>query len=154
LIAAETLNHTRPLVILDNNAVLDWLLFQHPDGLAIGSAIGNNCMHWLGTADMRAELEHVLATGRLDRWAPDVERILSHWLRLCREVPSPPSAPIALRLRCSDPDDQMFIDLAIACRARWLVTRDRAVLKLARRMRALGVEVLTPADWVAAQSSG
>jgi len=47
----------------------------------------------------------------------------------------------------------MFIDLAIASRARWLVTRDRAVLKLAKRMRASGVEVLAPPDWVAAQST-
>ena len=37
--------------------------------------------------------------------------------------------------------------LAIAAKARWLLSHDRAVLKLARPLRALGTEVTTPAAW-------
>jgi len=33
---------------------------------------------------------------------------------------------------CSDPDDQKFLDLALACGAAFLVTRDRDLLELAR----------------------
>jgi len=50
-------------------------------------------------------------------------------------------------LRCADPDDQMFIDLALAVRACWLFTRDKALLRLAPRARDRGVCVLRPADW-------
>jgi hypothetical protein len=32
-------------------------------------------------------------------------------------------------------------------RARWLVSRDRAVLKLARRAAASGTAIVTPASW-------
>ena len=48
----------------------------------------------------------------------------------------PPRAPCA----CSDPDDQVFIDLAVAHRAR-LVSKDRAVLAMRKRLAALGVAV-------------
>ena len=57
-------------------------------------------------------------------------------------------------MRCSDPDDQKFIDLAVAAGARWLVTRDRAVLRLASRMRSAGVLVVTPQAWLAGRSAG
>ena len=57
-------------------------------------------------------------------------------------APGPP-------LRCRDPDDQMFIDLALSARAQWLVTRDRALLVLARRARLRGVTVIRPVDWPA-----
>jgi len=58
-----------------------------------------------------------------------------------------PLSGAALRLRCTDRDDQMFIDLALACGARWLLSRDRAVLKLGKRARLLGLDILTPAVW-------
>jgi putative PIN family toxin of toxin-antitoxin system len=150
---ADTPHPTTPLVVVDNNVVLDWLLFQNPDGLALGAAIDAGRVRWLGTAGMREELGHVLASGRLARWAPDRAQVLSVVARLCHELPAAPSAPPALRLRCTDPDDQIFIDLAVASRATWLLTRDRAVLKLARRMHGCGVEVLTPTSWVAAQAA-
>jgi predicted nucleic acid-binding protein len=38
----------------------------------------------------------------------------------------------------------VFIDLALAHRARWLLTRDKALLSLARPARVLGVEILKP----------
>jgi predicted nucleic acid-binding protein len=50
-------------------------------------------------------------------------------------------------LRCTDVDDQKFIDLAIATSARWLVTRDRALLKRARRAAPLGLSIATPVQW-------
>jgi predicted nucleic acid-binding protein len=50
------------------------------------------------------------------------------------------------RLRCTDPDDQKFIDAAIVS-AQWLISRDRAVLKLARRAAALGLRIVTPERW-------
>jgi predicted nucleic acid-binding protein len=140
-----------PLVVLDNNVVLDWLLFLNPDGLAVGEAVEAGRVRWISTPDMRAELSLVLQSGRLNRWEPDVALILSEYSRLSHEVPRALPAKRELRVRCTDPDDQGFIDLSVAARVRWLVTRDRAVLKVASRMRATGVEVLTPPDWVAAQ---
>jgi len=56
-------------------------------------------------------------------------------------------APVCERLRCSDSDDQKFIDLAVASGAAWLISRDRAVLRLARRASAFGLAIVTPERW-------
>ena len=49
--------------------------------------------------------------------------------------------------RCSDADDQKFIELAAASEAQGLVSKDRAVLKLRRRCAPL-FQVMTPAEAV------
>jgi hypothetical protein len=142
------------LAVLDSNTVLDWLLFRDPAGLAVGTAVTSGRMRWAGTADMRGELAHVLARGGFGHWQPDLPSIWAAWSRHCVEVPAPPAAGAAPRFHCTDPDDQKFIDLAVALQARWLLTRDRAVLKLARRLRTVGVEVVTPTAWAARQPPG
>jgi hypothetical protein len=50
----------------------------------------------------------------------------------------------AAALSCVDPDDQGFIDLALAHRAAWLFTRDRALLDLARRAAPSGCRIAPP----------
>jgi len=49
--------------------------------------------------------------------------------------------------RCSDPDDQKFLELAAVARAQGLVSKDRALLKLRRRC-APQFRVMTPAEAV------
>jgi len=61
--------------------------------------------------------------------------------------PLSPTAP-ALPL-CRDPDDQKFLELARAARADWLISKDRALLDLARRVRLTeAFEILGPQDAV------
>jgi predicted nucleic acid-binding protein len=45
--------------------------------------------------------------------------------------------------RCRDPDDNHFLALAWHAKADALVSRDHAVLKLARRSKKFGFQVLT-----------
>jgi predicted nucleic acid-binding protein len=66
---------------------------------------------------------------------------------ICGDHASPPSA--APLRRCRDADDQKFLDLAFALGARWLFSRDRALLELAKSASTLGLEILTPAMWSA-----
>ena len=52
---------------------------------------------------------------------------------------------------CRDPDDQKFLALAFACRADFLVTKDRMLLELARRkIRRAPFGIVTPAQLNAA----
>ena len=136
-----------PIVVLDTNVVLDWLVFRNPACTALAAAVVAGELHWVATPAMRDELAHVLARGHLDAWAPDLTSLWAHWVRHCTELPAPAPARPPSRLRCSDPDDQKFIDLAVACNARWLLSHDRAVLKLARRLREHGVDTLPPEHW-------
>ncbi|MEW9625771.1 PIN domain-containing protein [Rhodanobacter geophilus] len=55
--------------------------------------------------------------------------------------------------RCRDPDDQKFLELARACGAQWLLSRDRELLRLARRTRREhGFDIVTPQAWAQAQA--
>ena len=138
-----------PIVILDTNVVLDWLVFHNPACATVLASIAADHVRWVATAAMRDELAHVLARGRLDAWNPDLPTLWTQWDHHCIETPAPAPCSATSHLRCTDADDQKFIDLAVACGARWLLSRDRAVLKLARRLRGFGVEVTTPGAWVA-----
>ena len=135
-----------PYIVLDTNVVLDWFVFDNPGMKPAARAIEGGLVHWLGCPQTRGELAHVLEPGELGGRHVDSERVLTRVDRLIRIASSPDVLPLQ-RLRCTDPGDQMFIDLALFRQARWLLSRDRAVLKLARRAARQGLQILTPEAW-------
>jgi uncharacterized protein len=134
-------------VVIDTNVVLDWLVFADADASTLGQAVEASRVCWWSCPAMRSEVAHMVSHPDLRRWAPDAPAVLATCDRLARWSPEPPAAPPGLR--CRDPDDQVFIDLAIQRKARWLVTRDRALLALARRARLQGLLIVKPAGWAA-----
>jgi predicted nucleic acid-binding protein len=146
-LSAAALRPTQDLVI-DTNVVLDWLAFRHPVGAPLEDALTSGQCRWLCTRAMRDELARVVGRESLGRWAIDADAVLAVFDALGVDVGAPPPLCAAERLRCSDPDDQQFIDLAIAQRVHALLTRDRALLRLASRARRLGVLVATPEAWL------
>jgi uncharacterized protein len=134
-----------PTVVIDTNTVLDWLLFNESGVAALAAAVRDGSVRWIACEPMRSECEHVLSRESLAHWKPEPERVARAWARHATMLPAPATAPTWPR--CTDPDDQIFIDLAIAAGARWLVTRDRALLRLRRRAAAHGVQVLRPEEW-------
>ena len=133
------------VAILDTNTVLDWLVFADPSARPLASAIADRRLVWMATTAMRQECTRVVAGTRLATWSPDAAQVHAVWDRWATLAEAPPVMPRSPR--CTDPDDQMFIDLALSCRARWLLSRDRALLRLDRRLSPLGVRVLTPGGW-------
>jgi uncharacterized protein len=135
-----------PAVVLDTNAVLDWLVFANDNMAGLGAAIQSGQVLWMSSFRMREELARTLNYPALASWNPDSERTLTffdHW----SIVHADPAPTTAGPLVCSDPDDQVFMDLALAARARWLVTHDRALLKLGRATKARGIAVVQPSRW-------
>ena len=136
------------VVVLDTNVVLDWLVFRDAHCAGWSQLLQAGRLRWHATPSMRAELSCVVVRPELQRWTPDPEHVLSTFDRLARLCDEAPCAAGATgRLRCRDPDDQKFIDLAVGIGAKWLFSRDRALLSLARPARAAGVEIVTPARW-------
>jgi len=131
-------------LVLDTNVVLDWLVFADPRVAALVAAIEAGSVRWLSCAAMREEFERTLGYRMLGKWQPNCERSLSKFDCYAEICPSPRTLPA---LRCSDPDDQIFLDLAVATGSAWLLTHDRALLRLAKRAAALGVKVVAPARW-------
>lgn len=137
--------------VLDTNVALDWLLFAEPATAPLGAAVESGTVIWFACAHMRNELERVLRYPALERWRPDATALLARFDRHARLLSQPPTDPL---LRCADRDDQVFIDLSRAHHARWLITRDRALLHLARRAAPLGLSIVTPARWAGFGASG
>jgi putative PIN family toxin of toxin-antitoxin system len=136
-----------PAIVLDTNAVLDCLLFANPGSLTLMAALQHPSVDWIGTPAMRLELQNALQRASLQRYKPDCERILFQFDSLISLQQEPCGD---LTLRCRDADDQVFIDLALHSCARWLITRDRDLLSLARRARGRRLAVVTVDDWTLA----
>lgn len=132
--------------VLDTQVVLDWLWFGDSHATAIGQAVLTGQLRWIWTTRMHAELAHVLPRLRPSASGVDCERVLTYSLEAA-QLASAPAASATAALRCSDPSDQKFIDLALSLPRSWLFSRDRAVLKLARRAAALGCQIVEPARW-------
>lgn len=129
-------------LVIDTNIVLDLLVFADPMAQSLHDALSSAGITWLATAAMRDELVRVLAYPALQ--APLAARallpaqVLTRYDQCCRM--QPPAA--RCMVRCSDADDQQFIDLAVAHRAT-LLSKDKAVLRLRKRLAVLGVSVLS-----------
>ncbi len=132
-------------VVLDTQVVLDWLVFGDPSTAALVGAIQSGALQWVSEDGALAELRYVVGQATLARYAPDRAAIDAAVLSHCQRLPTAAAAPPGLI--CRDPDDQRFIDLALASGARWLFSRDRAVLALAKRARLRGLTIMRPAQW-------
>lgn len=138
-----------PIVILDTQVVMDWLVFDEQSLRPLIAAVESRHLLWTATDAMKAELLHVIGRGVAASYRPDVARVHAAFERHCRFV-AEPVLGIA-RPRCSDPDDQKFIDLGLslaAAQPTWLISRDRAVLKVAKRAAKLGLPILSPTAWL------
>jgi putative PIN family toxin of toxin-antitoxin system len=126
------------LLVLDTNIVLDVFVFDDANAKPLAAALREGAVQWIATQPMRDELERVLAypqiVTRLAFYALSAESVLSHFDRHARIVEAPPKA----RVTCTDPDDQKFIDLAVAHRCA-ILSKDAAVLSMKKRLAALEV---------------
>ena len=129
---------TQPLWVLDTNVVLDVFLFADPAAKPLREALAQARIRWISTAPMRDELARVLTYPHIAKRMAFYQRTFDDLLRdydtHSHQVAVAPRAP----LRCKDPDDQRFIDLAVEHQA-GLMSKDHDVLCLAKRLRVLGV---------------
>lgn len=137
----------RPRIVLDTNVCLDLLVFGDAALDPLRAALRSGAIVAISDAPCRAEWQRVLTYPvlRLDELAR-VARLADYddLMTMAEDA----TAPACALPRCADPDDQKFLQLAAACDAQWLLTRDDALLRLARRTRRDGLfDILTPAAW-------
>lgn len=135
--------------VIDTNWLLDLWVFDDPQARPLRLALEAQQADWVATEAMRAEFERVLTYPAVQRWhrhhGGSPTDALAAFGRHHRRVATAPGCG----LRCRDPDDQGFIDLAVAHRA-MLLSKDRAVLALRAPLHRLGVTVhaQAPAIWI------
>ncbi len=139
------------VVILDTNALLDWLVFKDPVAHALAHYLAQGQWRWLASPSMEEEWHQVWPRSVFTRWAPD-PTLTQPAFSQAHMVEEPPRG----HLKCKDPDDQVFIDLALQqsriAQPVWLFSKDAALLKLARRARQHGVYITTLQHWHAQSS--
>jgi putative PIN family toxin of toxin-antitoxin system len=144
-------------VVLDSNVWIDILVFDDPHTRPIRAALESGSVQALIDARCLAELTYVLDYPQFARREIDKAAALATVARLAQLL-DPASGPTSIPPedarplpKCKDRDDQKFLELAYAVKADWLVSKDRAVLKLARRIaRDFGFQIAQPAPFVAA----
>ena len=121
-------------LVLDTNIWLDWLAFDDPAIAPLKRAQADGAVEIFADDACTRELVAVLNYD-LGKRSLDAERqaaCLAAFHALARQA-KPPAAATTELPRCRDPDDQKFLELARDCGADYLVTKDKALLALARR---------------------
>jgi putative PIN family toxin of toxin-antitoxin system len=139
--------------VIDSNVWIDILVFDDPATRPICAALEDGTLAAVIDSRCLHELTRVLDYPQFVRFNIDKNVALETVARLSTFV-TPDAAPDENTLplpKCRDRDDQKFLELAHATCASWLVTKDRALLKLAKRTaRDFGFRIAQPAPFVAA----
>ena len=141
-----------PVIVLDTNIVLDWLVFEDGGMPELMAAIAHRQVQIASNAECRDELIRVLGYPifKLDEDAQ--KRALAQYDSAVRITPERASL-LGIVPRCRDRDDQKFLQLAAHARAAALISKDNAVLGLKRSMKErFGCDVLGAshtAQWLA-----
>lgn len=141
-----------PRLVLDTNVCLDLFVFADPRVAALDAALRAGTAVAVTREDCRAEWLRVLRYRQLGLDDAACARHEAAFdARIVRLHAPEPAARGEVRLpRCKDRDDQKFLELAWDARATALITRDDALLALARRTRRDGLfDILTPHAWSA-----
>ena len=133
----------RVRLVLDTNVWLDWLVFDDPAIAPIRAAVAANRAEVFIDAACEAELERALGYDLGRKFTIDA-KAQGACLVECRRVALRIEAVLTEAERaqlpaCRDRDDQKFMEAALAAGAHFLVTKDRALLELARRTTRFGI---------------
>jgi len=138
-------------VVLDTNVCLDLFLFQDPRWQVLHDALKHGNIEAVTSVSCRMEFILVLDYTKLQLSVESQTALLKEFDRLIKLVDSPAEFTSATLLpRCKDGDDQKFLELAYVSGADTLITKDKALLKLARKtIRSELFRIFTPEAWLA-----
>lgn len=137
-------------VVLDTNVCLDLFVFRDPRCATLHAALCDGSVEAVTRDDCRREWEIVLGYRHLPlndhsraECAAEFDRLISYVGAAQLLARSEIRLPV-----CRDRDDQKFLELARDANADILITKDKALLKLARKNARLGLfRILAPESW-------
>jgi putative PIN family toxin of toxin-antitoxin system len=137
-------------IVIDTNVCLDLFVFHDPRWAQLLAALEAGELEAVTRADCRAEYLIVLNYPHLplddEKRAQAAERFDA-----LIKVVAPDQKAIRLPV-CTDKDDQKFLEVARDASAHVLITKDKALLKLARRAAREGLfHILSPEAWTKLQ---
>lgn len=135
-------------IIIDTNVCLDLFVFHDQRWLEILHGLKDGHLKAITRADCREEWLAVLKYPHLPVTQDNLPDICQQF-DLFIECATPAiKADIRLPV-CSDKDDQKFLEIARDSSASTLITKDKALLKLARKIRKAGLfSIETPEQFL------
>jgi len=140
----EKLTPTR--IVIDTNVCLDLFVFKDPRWAALLAALEDGTVEAITRSDCRDEYNIVLHYKHLPLDDDSRPLAAARFDELITVV-APPESGVRLPV-CTDKDDQKFLEVARDANAAILITKDKALLKLARRLAKAGMfKVMVPEAW-------
>jgi putative PIN family toxin of toxin-antitoxin system len=137
-------------IVIDTNVCLDLLVFHDPRWASLLAALEDGAVEAVTRADCRDEYNAVLHYSHLPLDEASRATAAERFDALVKVV-APDASPVRLPT-CTDRDDQKFLEIARDARASVLITKDKALLKLARKTAQAGLfRIVLPEAWVKAQ---
>jgi putative PIN family toxin of toxin-antitoxin system len=134
-------------IVLDTNIWLDWLVFDDPAVMRLKSACSDGLIRIAINAACLEELGRVLAYPEFEVDAATRNALFTQVRGCTYRADTRLLSPLP---RCADPDDQKFLELARDAKADWLITKDKALLSLAKkRFAGTGFRIGLPEHWSA-----
>jgi predicted nucleic acid-binding protein len=119
--------------------------FKRPSTAPIGRLLDSGEAVCFACPSTLEELGHVVPREHFGLTAQDALEVVLRYRNLSLCVSEPALNQTLALPQCKDSADQKFLRLAISVGAEYLLTRDKALLKLARRMTRIStLKVTTP----------
>lgn len=140
-------------LVLDTNVCLDLFVFRDPRRATLAAALQSGSVEAVTRADCRSEWLAVLQYACFNLDEPRRAQCIERFDAVVRCLDDGYAGidgqlHAAVLPRCSDKDDQKFLELAQSSRAAMLLTKDRALLKLAGKCRRAGFfAIIDPQAW-------
>lgn len=126
-------------VVFDTNTIISALLFPRGQLSWIRRHWPSNQVTPFLSNETATEIIRVLSYAKFQLDKHEVEALLSDFLPFAETVSTVPVSKIS---KCRDPDDQIFIDLAVCGQAAILVTGDKDLLDM-----DIDIVIETPAQY-------
>jgi putative PIN family toxin of toxin-antitoxin system len=137
-------------IVIDTNVCLDLFVFRDPRWAHLVAALESGETVAVTRSDCRDEYLAVLNYPHLPLDDSSRLEAIARFDALLKVV-----APDAKHVRlpvCTDRDDQKFLEIARDAEAEVLITKDKALLKLARRTARDGLfKIMVPEAWLKAK---
>ena len=134
-------------IVIDTNVCLDLLVFHDPRWASLLAALESGELQAVTRADCRDEYNIVLHYRHLPL-DDDTRAVAARRFDELVTVVAPDAVHLRLPI-CTDRDDQKFLEIARDAGASVLITKDKALLKLARKTASVGLfRIMLPEAWV------
>jgi uncharacterized protein len=144
-------------LVLDTNVWLDWLVFDDASVAPIRAAAERRSAEIFIDDACADELKKVLGYSLRKKIMSAAEQTacLGECRRVAQAVTANSADATDVLPKCRDADDQKFLELARACGADYLITKDLLLLELAqRKVKRTPFGIVTPRDFAEIAGGG